>query len=210
MDDEPPRSRSEYPLSSGKLSKTPSWVMLGFILGAAFVLALPPLRKPVAPALQPPSPDNVPTIRPASDKRAPAKPPELTTIEDVFIVWAEYAVWARDTTEVALWNSETRSFAQLYEVRRIDGAFFFRSIPSLTRRLLTHDLPPTRCPLQFTETEEQYREWLALGRPARVLSPPDETFRPANAPASHPPAVKLERVIPPLETPPPAAPAARK
>jgi hypothetical protein len=159
--DEPKQQR---PISPSKLSKTPSWIMLGFVLGALFVLALPPLgNKTVAP---PPSTISVERAKPA----APAEPPQLTTIEAVFEVWKDYAVWSDDTTEVVAWNAEKKAFSDIYEVRRLGGAYYFRTLPRLTRRIVTHGKPPpTECPLQFTETEEQYREWHEHGRKERPL-----------------------------------------
>ena len=134
-----------------KPSMAPSWVMLGFIVGALFIWALPnrrtavaepPVRSPVAPA-------------------ALRTPPQLTTIEAVFAEWGQYAVWDRDVTQVALWTSETREYSECYEVLRGGGSYFFRSIPRLTRPVLTHGVRADNSPLQFTETEAQRAEWLS-------------------------------------------------
>jgi hypothetical protein len=144
-----------------KMSMTPSWVMLGFVLGALFVLALPTSRKPAPPSLAP-----VVGETPAP-KPKPA-PPQLSTIEAVFSSWGDQAVWSNDTTEVALWNTDRNDFSEFYEVRRVGEATYFRSIPRLTRRVINHGKPPpVECPLQFTETEEQYREWVEHGRTER-------------------------------------------
>ena len=121
MDEEVPPPRPSKP------SQIPSWVMLGFVLGAAFVLALP--RRREAPA-SPPSEAGEP---------APAikyvVAPHLTTIEAVFAEWGKYAVWDNDVTEVALWNADSKEFSDFYEVVRIGDATYFRSIPRLTDRL---------------------------------------------------------------------------
>jgi hypothetical protein len=167
--------------SPAKLSKTPSWVMLGFLLGAAFVAALPSPRQPETPAeppVLPPTPG-----RPAE----PREPVPLTTIEAVFAEWGSYAVWSDDTTEVTLWNTRERAFSDHYEVRRMGDIHYFRSIPNLTRRVLTHGKILPDSPLQFTETEAQYREWLEYGRTER------------------PPAAPPRRAVPP-PPPPPRAP----
>ena len=37
MDEDTPKPEKRYPLPASKLSKTPSWIMLGFLLGAIFV-----------------------------------------------------------------------------------------------------------------------------------------------------------------------------
>src|SRR5688572_30717624 len=99
MDDDERKAEQRYPLSTSKMSKTPSWIMLGFLLGAAFVAALPPLRKR-QPA-PPPEASGFKAAEPAK-KREPREPPQLTTIEAVFATWGKHAVWADDVTEVAL------------------------------------------------------------------------------------------------------------
>lgn len=166
--------------SPAKLSRTPSWVMLGFLLGAAFVAALPSPRKPeetVEPPVVVPSP-----ARPAE----PREPAPLTTIEAVFAEWGRYAVWSDDTTEVTLWNTRERAFSDHFEVRRVGDVYYFRSIPGLTRRVLTHGKIEPASPLQFTETEAQYREWLEYGRterpPATPPRPKVPPPRPVNVP----------------------------
>jgi hypothetical protein len=145
MDEEPASP------SRPKPSQVPSWVLLGFALGALFVLTLPRRREapPPAPAPEAPTP-------------APKQPeePKITTIEAVFALWDKYAVWSDDTTQVALWNSETKSFSDYYEVLRTpSGYYYFRSLTSLTRPILTHGVDD-KGPLQFTETEKQRQAWL--------------------------------------------------
>ncbi len=188
-DERPPRS--DYERSTAKLSKTPSWVMLGFILGALFVIALPPLRKKPAPA---PETVRVEFTRPA----APREPRPLSEIEGVFAVWGKHATWFNDTTEVALWNTKDRAFTDFYEVRRFGDDYYFRSLTSLTRRIVKHGKPLPESPLQFTETEEQYRDWLEHGRIERPTEPPPRS----GAPTSH-------RIVPAdpalTPTPPPTA-----
>src|SRR4051812_7901686 len=159
-DEKPPRK--DHRMSPAKMSKTPSWLMLGFVLGALFVIALPPLRKTAEPA---PSVGRLEPAKPIS----PRQPQPLTTIEDVFAVWGGYAVWSDDTTEVALWNKQDQDFTDCFEVRRFGTTNYFRSLPRLTRRILTHGKLPAECPLRFTETEEQYRDWLEHGRTERPV-----------------------------------------
>lgn len=169
MDDETEKPDSPYSLaqSTGRLSKTPSWVMLGFLLGALCVYAW--MRHQQAP----PATITVQMSPPPAKVVAPSR---LTTIEAVFAVWGEHAVWWADTTEVALWNTQEKAFSDFYEVRRIGDACYFRSIPALTRRIVRRGKELPESPLQFTETEQQYREWLEHGRrerPAeRPLEPP--------------------------------------
>ena len=201
MDDDESKRDKRYPLSASKMSKTPSWIMLGFLLGAIFVAALPPFRKPPAPesvafrAVEPPKP------------RPPRDPPQLTTIEAVFAAWGKSAVWSEDVTEVALWNDHEKEYSDLYEVRRVGDAYYFRTIPRLTRRIIARGKPIPESPLLFTETEEQYREWQNYGRSER----PVERMAPSRPSFSAPPAapVPIEKSVnpvapslPPLEFPP--------
>jgi hypothetical protein len=129
--------------------------MLGFLVGVLFMLALPRRQAPPPPPAVPATPTAPP----------PAAPPAMTTIEAVFAQWGKYAVWDNDTTEVALWDSQTKDFTQCYQVLRAGDALFFRSIPHLTHPLLRHGLPDgENTPLQFTETAAQQREWLRASR----------------------------------------------
>ena len=143
MDEDPP------PAAPGKPSQVPSWVTLGFVLGALFVLALP--RKAGEPAQPAPVPQAAPS--------RPAEPARLSTIEAVFAAWDRFAVWSGDTTEVALWSPETKSFSECYEVYRSGDNYYFRSIPSLTRPVLTHGVQ-AESPLEFTESARQRQQWL--------------------------------------------------
>lgn len=146
MDDEAPEAPKPKP------SQVPSWITLGFVLGALVVMALPRRGAPEAPARPAQAePAATPVPRPSA--------PRLTTIEAVFAAWDKYAVWSNGTTEVALWNPETKAFSDCYEVARVGENTYFRSISGLTRPLLTHGVVADS-PLQFTETEGQRLEWL--------------------------------------------------
>ena len=188
MDDE--FSEESPPEPKEKPSQVPSWIILGFILGALFVLALPRHSAPPAEA-------KTEATIPVVAVPAKAGPIRLTTIEAVFEDWGKYAVWSNGTTEVALWNSETKSFSECYEVAKVGDSNFFRSIPALTRPVLTHGVV-IESPLQFTETERQRNEWLrqvdednfrALANAAKTtmpLSTPPEAPLPQVAPSPKP------------------------
>lgn len=194
MDDDTPTPRREYPLSPAKMSKTPSWVMLGFVLGALTVVALPPLRK------EKPAPPAMAAARTEPAGNAAARPaPQLSTIEAVFEEWARGAVWDADSTEVALWNAQTRDFTDYYEVLRYAGRYYFRTLPSLTRRVIARGKPIPNCPLLFTETEEQYQEWLQHGRSER----PFGDYRPVSAFSTPEPADPRKAAAPRVEVAPP-------
>jgi hypothetical protein len=205
QDDQAPRKR--YPLSPAKMSKTPSWIMLGFVLGALFVVALPPLGDK-------PAPKNEVQVRLVEPPAAPDKspePPQLTTIEAVFAEWGRHAVWSDDTTQVALWNIDKRAYSDFYEVRRLGGTYYFRTIPRLTRRIMTRGKPLPESPLQFTETEEQYQEWRQHGRTERPLEqrelrPTPRSAAPAEPPKAPPvpvtPPPRMDGIPRPLDAPP--------
>ena len=141
------------PPSPGQLSKVPSWISLGFVLGALFVWALPS-RDAAPPASVPAEP---PPEAPAPV--LPALPPSPSDIEVVFAAWGDQAIWVHDLSEVALWDTQTRQFTRYYEVLRSSDSYYFRSIDRLTRPILTHGVKAD-CPLLFTETEAMRQEWL--------------------------------------------------
>jgi hypothetical protein len=194
MDDDSPQK--QYPLSASKMSKTPSWIMLGFVLGALFVIALrPPPPKPV------PGPAPV-AVEPAKPS-APRDPPQLSRIEIVFEKYGEGAVWSDNTTEVAMWDPTEERYADFYEVRRIDGKLYFRSIPQLTRRIIARGKTTSDALLQFTETEEQFREWEQFGRTERPIERMWQ--KPARSPSiSVPPPTAPSMETPKLDLAPPS------
>lgn len=205
MEDESDAPQSHYPMpgSAAKLSKTPSWVMLGFLLGAFFVYAWMRREQEAVPSSV--AVRIVEAPRPAEPRSAPV----LTTIEAVFDQWREHAVWFENTTQVALWSKADRAFSDFYEVRRIGGLEYFRSIPELTRRVIRHGRELPESPLQFTETEEQYQEWREHGRTERRAEGPAAPARPRPAPAPgqvRAPSSEPVRVPPPA-LPPPSLPA---
>lgn len=191
MDDDEPQKT--YPLSPAKLSKTPSWVMLGFLLGAAFVWAFksePP--KPAAMVAAPATPMEWP-------KAVKLPPSPLTTVEALFAEWGQHAVWEEERTEIAMWRSETGKFSEFYEVRRMAGEYFFRSIPELSRRIVRSGTPlPNHAPLQFTESERHYQEWLRQGRDQSATEASGRV-RPRDIPPPMRP--KVDATVPTLDPP---------
>ena len=179
--------------SVAKMSKVPSWLMLGFVLGALSVLLFPKSKPASAPVA-------VPVPVPAAEVPvAPRQPGPLSRIEAVFERFGEGAVWSDNVTEVAMWDSATERFADFYEIRRVEGNLYFRTIPALTRRVIARGKPVPDSPLQFTETEEQYREWYEHGRNERPIenlwkkAPPPPKASTVAAPAPSPAApVKVE------------------
>jgi hypothetical protein len=141
----------DTPQAPAKPSQTPSWVTLGFVLGALFVLALP--RRSAD------APDDRPVIDATPTPTRIPQSPKYATVDAVFEAYSNYAVWSDDTTQVALWSPEEKKYSDCYEVVKVDGENYFRPIPALTRPLLTHGIPEN-APLQFTETDRQRQEWL--------------------------------------------------
>ncbi len=141
----------EKPASPGSLSKTPSWISIGFVLGALFVWLLP---KPAPEVVEVPVHDE--TAMPLVAHRVK---PDFSELEAVFSEWDDYAVWSNDTTEVALWDIEASQYSRFYEVLRSGNDYYYRSIARLSHPVLTHGVP-VNAPLLFTETEKQREEWL--------------------------------------------------
>ena len=138
-----------------QLSKTPSWIMLGFVLGVLCVLAWPRKEGP-----SPARPASSATARPSLRPVAPMPTLERALFfEGVFAEWSKYAVWENELTEVAFWSADDKAFSERFEVYRSDGRYYFRSIPQFTRPLLTHGVP-ANSPLQFTEPQAARDEWL--------------------------------------------------
>jgi len=153
-------------------SRAFSWALTGFLIGAACVYAY--LRPRPSSSLATPPP-----VVAAAAVSVPAAPPRvLSTVEAVFTEWGDRASWTGNVTEIALWNSAAGAFAEYYEVRRISGQLYFRSIPALTRRVVRRGKEDPSCPLVFTETEAEYREWLQHGRAERPAE--DVPVKPTN------------------------------
>lgn len=148
MDEEDPK-----PPSPSQLSKIPSWISLGFVLGALFVWALPE-PQPAAP--EPATPAETEQVARPAVRSGPAP---LSDIEVVFAEWGRHAIWEHDLSEVALWDIETKSFSRYYEVLRTGENYYFRTIDRLTRPILTHGVKVDG-PLLYTETEAMRAEWL--------------------------------------------------
>ncbi|MEO5958180.1 MAG: hypothetical protein ABIZ49_12975 [Opitutaceae bacterium] len=174
-DDQPPKT---YPLSPAKMSKVPSWISLGFVLGALAAWTFRPEGKP-----QPAPP--VPRSQPELVAPKTPLPTKLTTVEAVFADWGRFAVWDGDTTEIVFWNAGTQDFTETYEVRRSGEALLFRSIARPTAPLIDYGARlPKECPLRFVDMEK-YR---AVAPP-----PPEKKALSVFAPPVGP-SLKVERV----------------
>lgn len=139
-----------------KLSTIPSWIMVGFIVGALFSLGVQrelarrDQEKAAAAKPLPPPPvklEPVPSPSVVKDRAS------LSAIENVFVQYESNAVWRNDITEVALWNAQTNKFSELFEVMRSGDNYYFRTIPQLTRPVIRPN-PAPDLPLRFTEPED--------------------------------------------------------
>jgi len=138
-------------LPQPKLSKTPSWIMVGFIAGALFAYGVRQQishqveTKPIGQTTPAPVPAEAPHSSAALKDHA-----SLLAIENIFAQYQEHAVWHNDLTEVALWNAETGKYSELFEIMRSGEYFYFRTIPHLTRAVIRQNVDPN-APLKFTE-----------------------------------------------------------
>ncbi|HEU5078057.1 MAG TPA: hypothetical protein VFT72_02525 [Opitutaceae bacterium] len=150
---------SENTSARESLSRTPSWIMLGFVIGCIVSLsvkkqiesraAAEAIRQNAAQGAAPtptPTPTPVPQIHHAT----------LNELEAVFVRWQSHAVWRNDLTEVAFWNPLTNQYNEYVEILRSGEDFYFRNITHLTRPL-SHDDIPHDAPLRFTDPEERVR-----------------------------------------------------
>lgn len=134
-----------------KPSAAPSWVFLGFVLGALCVLAIPSKRKS-EPEAQP-----VPVEKPAPPPAFNSK--RFEEVQAVFSAYSQYAVWQNDLTQICVYDPGLNRFAECYEVFRSGDQLYFRTIPSLTWPILTHGIPDN-APIEFTEPTESRAQWL--------------------------------------------------
>ena len=182
-----------------KPTSAPSWVLLGFVLGALFILAMPSRQKPAAePApVQAPKPEPLP----------PPNPGRFEAVETVFEAWSQYAVWQNERTEICVYDPDLNRFAECYEVLRSGDQMYYRSIPALTRPVLTHGVPPNS-PVEFTEPSEVRTQWLKEVRDENwrdfskgVKEGMDDASGQATKPTPNAPAA-----VPMVKPPPPAPP----
>jgi len=139
-------------LPQPKLSKTPSWIMVGFIAGALFTYGVrQQVEKHEPTKMVPPPPVAAPAqTEPAHSGAALKDHASLTAIENIFTQYEGQAVWHNDLTEVALWNAETGKYSEFFEIMRSGDYYYFRTIPHLTRAVIRQNVDPNS-PLRFTE-----------------------------------------------------------
>jgi hypothetical protein len=147
------------PVSKEKLSKTPSWIMVGFVLGCLFAyVADREIEK--RRGKNPPPPRPAPVV--------PAAPPEVPAglrlsqneVDAIFTQAEGGAVWENDITEIVVFNMRTGKFSDMVEVMRSGPYYYYRPIFRLTRPLITAEAPEGALIL-FTESEKAREKRLA-------------------------------------------------
>ena len=135
-----------------ELSQAPSWILLGFVIGAGFVFLLRRqyiveealLAPPVVEAAANAASENL-----TSPTAARAGEPTAVAFDAVWRAWGHHAVWVDDATQVALWNAKSGDYSDAFEVVRKGDEFYFRPLPALTRPMVDRGLG-VGAPLQFT------------------------------------------------------------
>jgi hypothetical protein len=146
-----------------KLSRVPSWITLGFLLGGVAVYTLVPRaerfwqEKRTQSEASAAVAHGLPTGTPVPTATPPPKPPPsgatLEEVDAIFTLYRTDAVWDRDRTEIAIWNRYQERFADTYEVYRDEnGKTWYRPIPALTRPVIQYEGEEGR-PIRFTESQ---------------------------------------------------------
>src|SRR4051812_7140862 len=105
MDDETESyDKPSRPPSVAGMSKVPSWISLGVVIGVLIGFALQPKPAP-------------PQVKIVEVTRTAPAPVRIPMAEAVFEEWRRFAVWRDDdSTEIILWNPESKLFSDFYEV----------------------------------------------------------------------------------------------
>lgn len=170
-DDKPPRE---------KASKIPSWIMLGFVLGALTLYTFNDylLRQPDSPsktesatittAAAPeasPASTTAPVSRAEPDTATQSSPllsdkkdMSLYAMDIIFRKWEVNAQWEYNTTQVVFWNPADGKYSVPVEVTRYfasgdEYVYSYRLLEQRTRPL-TRESARSEAPVLFTESEE--------------------------------------------------------
>jgi hypothetical protein len=167
--------------SREKLSKVPSWIMLGAVLGGVgFYGAQGFIEEQRGKKQGPKTPPAASApARPATDAAAPAAEKHdaqlsLFAIDAVFRAYGAGAIWEYDLTEIVLWNPETGGYDVAVEVLRNGDTYHYRLLDRLSRPVLTEGIDPN-APIRLTEPasylERRKQQRLDAWR-SRPLVPP--------------------------------------
>jgi hypothetical protein len=141
MDEDSPYEgkRSSSPAA---MSKVPSWISVGLVIGVLIGFAVQPAPKP-------------PEVKIVEVVKNVPQPVRFPVAEAVFEAYRSFAAWRDDdTTEIALWNPDTKHYTDFFEVRRVGDLTYFRTIPHLTRQLIDYGSElPANAPIRFAGPE---------------------------------------------------------
>ena len=188
---------------AGERSNFPIWLTVGFGLGLVFGWMFFRSAPEANPAdVKPGSPPKAPALVAIPDP--PRDVAKLGEIEEIFQTWGGYAIWSNGVTQFALWNGETDTHSDFYEVRRANRRFYFRTLPRADWPLIDHG-EMVRCPMWFAETpamrEKFYREHPdeKPGRPVLRRWPERSPLLPPSPPLREEPA--SPSAVPPDSSP---------
>lgn len=143
-----------------KPSQIPSWIMVGFVIGAltmwAFQSGGPDELVAEAKRAEVATPKEAEpeVLAGSSNPMAREDQPSIELVAALFDQFREYAFWSNGRTEIGVWNGKTLSFSNRFEVLEHGGRVYFRPISSFSR-LPLDGYGPDASPLLFTETAEQ-------------------------------------------------------
>lgn len=136
------------------LSQVPSWLMVGFLGGVITMWLFRSPSPETAPAPAAAEPTVAVAVETVPKEETAAAEASLAFAEAIFDTYRDWGFWTDDKTEIALWNTETMSFSDHFEVIRTLEGDYFRSISEFSRLPLPGYGPPNS-PILFTETTEQ-------------------------------------------------------
>ena len=113
---------------TAKISIAPLWLILGLAAGLLAGWIIFGSRETAKIAVV----DQMPA---EGEEQGPVT---LAAAERLFQKWGGYAVWENDITQLAVWNVRKHEHADFYEVYRVRGRFFFRSLQQLNWVLIDH------------------------------------------------------------------------
>ncbi len=160
---------------ASKPSQVPSWIMVGFVVGALAMWLFESGEKAsesetVVEAVAP-APAEPTTAEPLDNPLNMGGKPSIEVVQDLFAGLRDWAFWTDDRTEFAVWNSTTLSFSDHFEVIRGPDADYFRAIPAFSR-LPLNGYGPENSPILFTETAEQRAKRYYQANPDKVPPAP--------------------------------------
>lgn len=170
----PPTDEDDLPpVPREKLSRTPSWIMVGFVIGCTFAYVADREfeKRRARPVVEPPVVSRPAPPAPAVPETLPAMRLSQNEVDAMFRQVSEAAVWENDLTQIAVWNPLMEKFSDLVEVMRSGEYFYYRPLSRLTRPLITAEAGPGVLIL-FTETDALRAKRLESIPPFFRPSPP--------------------------------------